>query len=193
MIKYLLNPFDKFSDKTLITASAWSTIIGVFLGFVCNARFDGIIDLHFGANISLLESLLFVFFDITILVILLFALAKLINNKSRLLDLLIAVLLARTPIYLLSIANIGNKMFDMGVIINQKISNGQIFDISISMQFILVAMSIISFLAIIWFCILLFNGFKTATNIKQKKHILYFIAIVLIAEIVSKILISYII
>ena len=48
----------------------------------------------------------------------------------------------------------------------------------------------ISLLFLVWFVILLFNGFKVATNSKGIKHNLLFAGAILLAEILSKILIS---
>ncbi|MBC7642357.1 MAG: hypothetical protein H7174_08475 [Flavobacterium sp.] len=191
MIKILFNPFAKFSDKFLIIFGIISTLLGLSLSWFFNAQFDGVLDLHFNGSINIYESLVLILIDIIILVVLLFALAKFINNKSRIMDVIIAILIARTPIYLLALMNINNKMFEIGAIINAKILKGEMNNVPFSLQTILIITSLISLLAIIWFSVLLFNGFKIATNLKERKHIVFFVITLLLAEIISKIVISY--
>lgn len=190
MIKLLFNPFAKFPDKFLITFGTVSTLMGLFLSWFFNAQFDGVLDLHFNGPIKIYESLILILIDIVLLLVLLFVLAKIINNKSRLLDVFVAVIIARTPVYLLSFMNINNKMYEIGKIIIENLNQGQLNSIPSSIQIVLIVTSIVSLIAIIWFSVLLFNGFKIATNLKERKHILYFVITLLVAEILSKILIS---
>jgi len=55
----------------------------------------------------------------------------------------------------------------------------------------LILSTIISLLAIIWSVILLYNGFKIATNSKENKHSILFVFGLLLSEIVSKIIIHF--
>ena len=52
----------------------------------------------------------------------------------------------------------------------------------------LIFTSIFSIIGLILFLTVLYNGYKTATNLKSNKHIFMFIAAVIAAEIISKII-----
>lgn len=120
MTKLFFNPFKDFSDKTLLIFGILATIIGVYVGWIFNAQFDGIIDLHFGNSISAKESMLLITIDIIVLTVLLSIFGRIINPKTRLIDIITTILIARIPIYLLSLMNINNKMFETGEIIKSK-------------------------------------------------------------------------
>ncbi len=55
MIKLLFNPFEKYSEKTLVTFGIIATIIGTLLGLVFNGIYDGILDMHPVKDISITE------------------------------------------------------------------------------------------------------------------------------------------
>lgn len=190
MIKNLFNPFH-FSEKYLMPFGIVTLLIGAYLGFLFNSRFDGIIDLHYTEKVSFFQPLSDLLIAITTASLILYLLGLFINKKTRVLDLFIAVLIAKVPFYLLPLFNIDNKMYEVSnkivALINPK-SDLQMLPNEI---LLLILSSIISFLAIIWSIILLYNGFKTATNSKEAKHSILFIIGLLLSEIASKIIIHF--
>lgn len=197
----LLKPFEKYSEKTLLILGISLTLLGSLLGFYFNARFDGVLDLHFGKNISLQEPFFDNLINVFSLAILLFFLAKYLNGKTRFVDILTTVMIARTPLYLLSLINISGSMSKMSErflsIIDPENTNNQTVDIQkiteITMEnsFLLAISSIASILCLIWFVALLYNGFKTASHSKGSKPIVLFSIALLLAEILSKVLIYH--
>lgn len=190
MIKNLFNPFH-LSEKKLLPFGIVTLLIGAYLGFVFNSRFDGVIDLHFTEKVSFFQPLSDLLIAIATLSVILYLIGLYINKKTRLLDLFLAVLIAKIPFYLLPLFNIGNKMQEVSnkivALINPK-SDLQLLPNEI---LLLILSSIISLLAIIWSIILLYNGFKTATNSKETKHSILFVIGLLFSEIVSKIIIHF--
>ncbi|TDE45997.1 hypothetical protein E0I26_04735 [Flavobacterium rhamnosiphilum] len=185
----LFNPFEKYSDRTLIAFGLLFSLIGGYLGFVFNARFDGVIDLHFVEKVSVYQPLFDIAIDIFCSSILLFSVGKLINNKTRFIDILSVSMIARIPFYFLSFFNINNLMYNiskriLSMIAPEKIHNFVITDIPV-----LLVVSMTTILFLIWLIVLLYNGFKVATNAKETKHTLFFIGALIFAEILSKILI----
>jgi len=69
------------------------------------------------------------------------------------------------------------------------VSKNNPINIETSEMILLVFSGIATFTCLIWSIILLFNGFKTATNSKETKHILLFIVALILAEVFSKIVI----
>lgn len=184
----LFNPFQKYSEKQLFLFGWFLAITAAVLSLFFNGRFDGIIDLHFVENTSIITASLDIVICTGILSLLLFIIGKIINKKTRFIDVLVASLIAKIPFYFLLFFNINNKMYLvsqklMDSILQKKDFNIETFDMSL-----LVFSGIATFICLIWSMILLFNGFKTATNIKETKHILLFIVSVITAEVLSKII-----
>ena len=75
-------------------------------------------------------------------------------------------------------------------LMNDAIPKGKTPNLALSDMIILIALSIVTLLFLVWSIVLLFNGFKTATNAKGSKQIILFAITILISEIISKILIS---
>lgn len=195
----LFKPFEKYSEKILLTAGIVFTIIGSLLGFWMNARFDGVLDLHFGKNVGLREPFFDNLINVFSLAILLFFLAKYLNKKTRFVDILTTVMIARTPFYLLSLININGNMSEMAEqflsIMNPEVTNSQniniqeIMTVAMENGFLLAIFSILIILCVIWYIALLYNGFKTASHAKGIKPIVLFSITLIFAEIISKILI----
>ncbi|HET8838184.1 MAG TPA: hypothetical protein VFM82_04235, partial [Flavobacteriaceae bacterium] len=109
----LFNPFEKYPDRGLLLAGIAFTLLGSFLGYWCRARFDGILDLHFTLSVFLYEPFVDNLINIFSLAFILFLTGKYLNTKTRFIDLLIIGMIARAPIYLLSLMNIGGSMSKM--------------------------------------------------------------------------------
>lgn len=194
MKELLFKPFEKYSENKLLLVGIVFSVIGLFIGDYFNASFDGVLDLHFEGEISLLTSFIYWIIDIGCILLTLYLAAKMINQKTRMIDLFGTVLIARIPLVLLPLFNIGNKAFLIGEELIKSvdpIKNNTphlIFDAG-SVIF-LATMSIVLIAMIVWYVALLFNGYKTASNAKGTKSIVLFILAILIAEIGSKLLIG---
>lgn len=188
MIKNLLNPF-YLSEKKLLTLGVIALLIGLCIGFSLDTRFDGVIDLHFTENVQIFQLILDLLIAIIVTAIVLFLTGLFINKKTRIVDLLITVLIAKVPFYFLPIVNIGNKMFEISNKISNVINPNSHLKLLPEEILFLTFSSLLSVLAIIWSIILLFNGFKTATNSKEIKHSIVFITGIVLSEIISKIII----
>lgn len=191
--KILLNPFEKYSEKTLLLFGITLTLLGSFTGYLMNARFDGIIDMHIVKNTVWFEPLVDNLLNTLTLFIVFFAFGKTINPKTRAVDLLTVSLISRIPIYLISLANIG------GVIgrATQNILTGIDFDnLQNPPQFemqdmaVILVFALFSIALLIWTIALLWNGFRVATNTKGTRNIVIFVFLFILAYVVSKILIS---
>lgn len=185
----LFNPFEKYSDKILIVFGLLFTLIGGYLGYVFNVRFDGVIDLHFVENVSTYNPLLDISTDIVTLTICLFVIGKLINNKTRFIDILSATMIARIPFYFITLFNSNNKAYAISKGILTLAKSNQINTLEALDIFYILLMTFAIIASLIWFMVLLFNGFKTAVHAKETKHTLFFIGTFIFAEILSKILI----
>jgi len=191
MKKLLINPFEKFSVPNLLLLGVAVTSIGSYLGYLFYGRFDGVIDLHFTDTITLAEPLTDNAINIFSLSVLLFLFGRIINKKTRFVDILAAAMVARIPFYFLPFSNIDNFMsrFSNTLIRDLDLKNPASFHIETGNLITLLLFAIISIGMLVWFVILLFHGFKVATNCKTPNHTLLFAIGIIAAEIVSKLLI----
>lgn len=188
-MKKIFNPFQNFSEKQLVLFGSIITIIATALAVLLNGRFDGVLDLHFVEKTTIAKVVYDLIIDLLILTILLFIIGKLINKKTRLIDILATSIIAKIPFYFLLFFNINDKMFLVTEKLMSMVSKNNPINIETSEMILLVFSGIATFTCLIWSIILLFNGFKTATNSKETKHVLLFIVTIIIAEVLSKILI----
>lgn len=187
----LFNPFEKYNENKLLLFGLLITIIGSLLGYLFQGRFDGVLDLHFPGKVTLLEPFIDNVINAVTLFCLLFLLGKYINPKTRLIDIITVVLIARAPLYLLTFSNYKNFSFNLGQKILTQLNPQNLKDglnLEASEMILTIAIAGISILFTVWFIILLFNGFKVATNSKGVKNNLMFAGSLLFAEIISKII-----
>jgi len=187
----LFNPFEKYTENKLFAFGVLITLAGSYLGYLFQGRFDGVVDLHFVPSTTLFEPLIDNLINIVALFLLLFILGKYINNKTRAIDILTPVLIARFPFYLLTFSNYQNYISGVSekLIASLNLQNKPTeLDIATSDMVITLLFALISILFLIWFVILLFNGFKVATNSRGIKNNLLFAGAIILAEILSKII-----
>lgn len=186
MFLTLINPYTKFTDNKLLLFGFIATFIGIILGNYFNVRYDGAIDLHFVGQTNLKTTGLDLIIDIGVITLFLFIFGKIINKKTRILDVFIGCLIARFPFYLLTMCNFNNRFYT----ISQKlITKGNTNTLTSNDAAVLLVVSFLVILSLIWFFVLSYNGFKIATNLKNKLHIIYYIIAIFISEIISKYLI----
>lgn len=187
--KLFLNPFAKFSEIQLLVFGIAITFIGSFFGFFFQVSFDGILDVHQN-NVTFFESLKENAINLLSIFVFLFILGKIINKRTRIIDILNTSFISRLPIYIVAIfAN--NPAMER--VANQVLANKENLQ---NLQFnptdliIVLGFSMIMMVFLAYSIVLLANGFRTATNVKKWQHYVFFAIAIVIAEIVSKILIN---
>lgn len=189
MKKVLFNPFEQYSERQLILFGIAITLVLSFTGAFFNARFDGVLDLHFSTPTFFINTLTDNVINIVILTIALFTLGKIRNNKTRIIDVFIASLIARIPYYLLPFFNWDNLILKESENLLKQfltLQPGMIPEFHGSQLLILAVFSLISIVFIAWFLYLLYQGYKVATNAKGAVEVVLFGITILIAEVISK-------
>lgn len=195
--KALLDPFERYAEKTLLAAGFAAMLAGSLLAYLFNGRYDGVLDLHFSRQVEWIEPLADNVINTVCLLVPLFITGRIINGRTRVVDVLTAILIARIPYYILPVFNVNNYIGNMtdrlmhqfgesGVVSGLTGSglNVSFWEISLILVFALV-----SVVAMIWMVIILFRGFKTATNLKKNGHKVLFALAIIVAEMLSKIII----
>lgn len=194
--KTLINPFERYQERTLMIVGRVAIVVGCFIAYVFNARYDGVVDLHFAQKVRTMEPFFDNMVNIVCLLLPLFIVGRIINKKTRVVDVLTAILIARIPYYVLPFFNANNFIGNMTEQVmrqmsERSLSNSTSMDLGLTSgeMVLFLAFAGLSILALIWMIVLLYNGFKTATNLKSLKHKVYFVLALIVAEVLSKIII----
>ncbi len=191
-LQHILNPFRKINTTSLliigIISFLFGTLLAAHLGFV----FDGAIDVHSNKDATLLLLLRQQLLIVVLLSLSLFVAGYAINRKTRVIDICNAVLIFRIPFYLIVLVNaipFINKAFeDISIqVATQNLTN---FHLEPTLIALLFFVGFLLFTLLVYAIILLFNGFKSATNAKKWYNYLLFALILLFVEILSKIILA---
>lgn len=187
-----LNPFDKFSERSIFIFGILAAIIGSYITFFCGATYDGLIEVHLNPETTFLIALKENSLHVVLVTVLLFVFGKIINKRTRFIDILNAGLLFRVPFYLMSLLMIFPflQSIDDEIKKNPEAVGKLSFKPFDLVMIILITCFLIALL--VYSIALLFNGFKTATNAKKPLHYVVFGVIILFAEILSRIILPLI-
>ena len=187
MKKILFQPFENYSEKKLVFIGILVTLLGSFIAYLFQARFDGVLDVHFVENLELHHPFLDNSINIISLSLLLFICGKIVNKKTRLIDVFNVSLIARFPYYLISFANINDYMYNLSQrILNFVTEKPEQIDINGLDMIAILIFSLISIILLIYYLYLLYKGYQVATNAKGALPIILFIVAILFAEGISK-------
>ena len=190
MIKKLLNPFAYFEDKALLIIGISAHLIFTYIAKLTNSNFPDFLSIKKG----LID---FTFWDllyqntrnIAIAILFLFILGKIINKRTRFIDIVNVVLISRIAYYIVFITDfipiVNNKLNK--VTDNIQSNNLSVLQESSTMLVIL----IVAFIAIFFICVMfyyLYIGFRTVTNLKTIQQTFAFIATILFIIIISSVL-----
>lgn len=184
----LFNPFKRYSEQQLLVFGLITTLAGVVCASLTNTHFDGVMDTHFGNNVSLQAAALQSLINSISIVLVFYPLGKWINSKTRLIDIFNISLIVKIPAYLLMPLNIKGWAFSKIEPLIEALLDPFAMQFSPEMILFLTITSILAILIFVWLMALLYNGFKVATNLKGTNHIIMFIIAIIVSEIVSKVL-----
>lgn len=186
----LFNPFEKYNAEKLLVIGILGMLIGSYLGAFFNARFDGVLDMHFVKSTSLQQVLTDNIINTVCLSLLLYIAAILITPKTRIIDILGVVVISRITLYIVPLINIGYIFQDSTRALLENmdsLQNGSLQGINIG---IILLFSLVLLTVVVWYVSLLYKGFKLSANAKGRKGIILFILAIILAELISKFLIS---
>ena len=185
-MKKFYNPFELFSKRQLLIFGLVFLVVGSFIGYLFNGRFDGIVDVHFVALTELSEVFIDNCINTLLLSVFLFLYGLTINKKTRIIDLLNTALLARIPFYVIPIFNVNNLIIKTKDDLMQMANTNSFESMTMTDTIIILVLGVLALVTLVWFAILVWNGFRVATNAKGTKKVVFFITVVLAVEIVSK-------
>lgn len=184
MIKMLLNPFEKYTEVQLFIFGLIVTLVGAYAGFYFDGKFMGTMSINFSGSVGFTESLIDNGINIACFWLLLFILAKIINKRTRAIDILNTVLIARIPFYFLFLCNFTGFLTVLSS--RTATSNPLTINFSNSEMAFLIITGIIAIAFLVWFIVLLYNGFRVASNAKAVKHKIFFAIVLIAADLLAK-------
>ena len=186
--KIIFNPFLKFSERTLLIIGIVSFIIGSCSASFFNVSYDGVLHIHIKET-TLVKSLTENFINVALIFVGLLIVGKIINKKTRVIDVLNVALIYRIPIYLTTLI-VGNSYFkNISDELTKNISEGNL-NIDAASYAIIIISSMVLIPILIYSIVLLVNGFKTAVHVKRWQNYIAFTIMLIAAELISKILIQ---
>ena len=183
----LKNPFAVLSDKQILLTGIIAFVIGIFLAFQFQIQLQ-ILRINTLKIPSLLEVVIGHLIILICLTISFFILGKVINKKTRFIDILSSVLISLIPLYISLFQNINGFLTNETSKIENAIKDGTIY--TQTPPILLIIVGLVGLCFFIYYIYLLFVGFKTATNAKKVWHYLLFFVILIVIDILTSGLIN---
>jgi len=184
--KTIFNPFSKYSEKQLLIIGIVSLIITLALCHWFGLQIDSIFHYRYAdEKHSLTENIGLSLLSYGIAIIIFFILGKIYNKRARFIDIVNTILISQIPgIFILLISElpiINNSMESVKLMAENNPANISPVD--------LIVICIFSFsmlLLIAYGMTLMYNGFKTATNLKSWKQIIIFAFLIIATTIICQ-------
>ena len=181
----LWNPFIRIAGWQAFGMGIVIVIISAVLASFGNLLFNGAIDAHFVSNVSIWSSFIVTGISLLSVVLTMYIVALIISKDFRFVDILGTMTFARIPFIILALVSLFITFPDVEQIIQDPMI---ILNVPSFWVFILISVPVI-----VWYIALMYNGLKVSTGVNGSKLIIGFILGLLVAEIISKLLICFII
>lgn len=184
------NPFEKLAGFRALAIGAVGIMVSVFMGTMFNARFDGLLNLHFVANANLWLVLADQIINLLSISICFYIISMVLSlGKVRFIDVLGCNAFALSPMAILPVVNISGYWSDLSVEISGKpdMTPRILSNLDTGVMIFTVTIALI---VLIWHILWLYNAYKVASGFKGKKLLYSFIAGLVGAIMLSKYLVS---
>ncbi|WP_347219128.1 YIP1 family protein [Chryseobacterium sp.] len=190
--KTIFNPFERFDEKQLLLTGILAVILSIVAGYWTGTAFTSIYRITSLENASFQMIAASTLLSFLIAIAILFILGKILNNKTRFIDIVNTVLISQLVLIVFQcIGKIPDiKGAGKNVIKYESDPSGTFPFLDF---LIMISMTIISIATLIYSITLFYNGFKTATNIKKWQHVVLFCFVSLVSTLLCQILITKII
>jgi hypothetical protein len=177
--------FEHISSARLLMLSILVLFAQILISNVLQVRFDGVIDLHAVKDLGWKAVGLDMVASWGVLWAGLLWLGKRIQPRVRAVDVFNAIGIARIPLVLLALVQSVPQVAIYQEELLAVFEKGQL-NLPTHLLLFVSVLAILSLGATILFVILLFRGYKVATNFKTNRHIAWFFVTLLLSEIVAK-------
>ncbi len=183
-VSLLWNPFTRIAGWQAFWVGLAVAVIAAYLASCGKLAFDGVLDAHFVDTLPFAESLLMLCINLVSISAVMYFAALILTSNFRFQDILGTFTLSRAPYLLLAAIS----LFVSYPSAEEIIANPLIVVSNPSfLLFILLSAPIL-----VWQVALMYHAFRVSLGVSGSKSVVVFIAGILVAEIVSKVLIYFI-
>lgn len=186
---FLLNPFAILSDQKQKIIAIISIIIGTLLSYFLHVNVQ-VLRINPLTDLSFIQVVIDQTIVISLLTLSFFGIGKIINKKTRIIDIFYGICIAFIPIYISLFQNLNEFLTNETNKIIEAIENGNIYNMS--PPILLIIIGLLGTVFFMYYIYLLFIGFKTATHAKKAWHYVLFFATLIIIDIITSTLINLI-
>lgn len=187
MKNILKNPFAVLNEQKLAIFGMAFFIIGIFLAYYFQIQLQ-ILRINILETPTIMQVIIGHCIIVISLTLVFFILGKIINKKTRFIDILNTALISLLPIYISFFQNFNNFLTNETNQIINALKDGSIYNQS--PPILLIFVGFIGLFLVIYFIYLLFIGFKTATNAKKVWHYVLFFILLIITDLLTSGLIN---
>ncbi|WP_156308175.1 hypothetical protein [Sphingobacterium endophyticum] len=193
LLNIFLNPFEDIKSNTLLVIGTIGFILLSILGYFFHFINDGIIQIHPSVTKEFWKYLVNGSINTLSLTVILFLYGKMVNNKTRAEDVLIAVLIAQIALIFIVVVSLNPYSTEISQNILQEIEKGNIAHLKIETTslIILTISGIIGIVFLYYFFHLLVIGMKVAINSKKLSHTIVIVVLTLVLDMILKITYPY--
>lgn len=183
--KTIFNPFEKFDEKYILAIGIIFFVINFFGCFYAEMINDSIFHLSMiDENQTFWDVVKINSMSCSFAIVVLMIFAKVINSKTRLIDIINTILISQIPL-ILTMPMMGLPFYKEAI--SNIADSAQNPDNIKTLDLIIVTAGALATLPLLVYSfVLYYNGFKTATNVKKWQHIVLFVIVSLIITIVSQ-------
>lgn len=177
--KTIFNPFLKFDDKTLLFAGFLSVTVVFMIAYYFGYQTDSLFHFRFiKPEDSVLKIILETLIIYALNIAVFFIFGRIINKRTRLIDIINPIFISQfTVIFLLFLSEIPLiKNAQKQILDSVKNESYEIEPVTL---LIITVNSFISLAISAYGLAILYNGFKTATNLKNWRHIVIFVILLI--------------
>jgi hypothetical protein len=172
--KSLFNPFSKFSEIQLFFVGLLFLILNSFVCLFTKIQMDSIFHYSENENLSIESAFLLVGISTVSAILFLFLFALIINKKTRFIDIANTVLISQAPNFIVLLCIKFSGMNALAKSLKTTTGAGDTINLVQFLFYILIILTITAY-----GFVLIYNGFKTATNFKKWQHITLFVVLLL--------------
>ncbi|EPH11471.1 hypothetical protein VSP10_12590 [Myroides odoratimimus] len=187
---YILKPFESVQDKTLLAIGVLTGVVISCLQLLTHMRSIAILkQVTLKSAPTLVQTLSDFAITTIVMTLALFVFGKIINKKTRLIDILNTVLIARICLDISVLFDINGYLSDFSLQLIDNIANPEILFKSNPQGFVyFIITSFASILCLVGFGYYIYQGFKLATHLKKKYMIIVFVLIILLVDTLTRLI-----
>lgn len=183
--KTIFNPFEKFDEKYVLFVGIIFFIINIFVCNFTRMVNDSVFHLSLlEENETIWDIVRINFLSYIFAISVLFVLAKFINSKTRIIDIINTVLISAIPLIIIAVVTALPFLKEATQRITESAGDPKQID-----PLSLIVVTVFGFATLplmIYSCVLFYNGFQTATNVKKWQQIVLFVIVSFVQIIISQ-------